>query len=279
MVAFLNRAGSVGKTTIAYNTAVVVGQYGYRVLVIDADLQSDLSYWATYDGDVVPPGDKTIHDVMLGKAPLSAAIVQARTRVGAGDDDDAFEALPGVFVARGHRDMEQADSELAQDAMAVMWLQETLEREITKDDYDLVFVDCPASQGRLTTSVLVAASEVLCAIKPTFKEFRGAVRLTEFVEGVAGRYSRYHATPKVFGYMTNEATKTESQGKFYQRMQELSRETWGADLMLPHIPRVVTVPEAYEAQEPLPIWDPKSAALPPIRELAEILGFPDKSAA
>lgn len=42
-VAFFNHKGGVGKTTLLFNTAVVLGQMGQRVLLLDADAQANLT--------------------------------------------------------------------------------------------------------------------------------------------------------------------------------------------------------------------------------------------
>ena len=43
IVSFFNHKGGVGKTTIVFNAAIALGEIGHKVLLIDADAQSNLT--------------------------------------------------------------------------------------------------------------------------------------------------------------------------------------------------------------------------------------------
>jgi len=269
----MNRAGSVGKTTHKVTMWTLAAQRGYRGLIVDADLQSDASYWFGYDGDHVPDGEATVHDVMLGRAKLSDAIVPARTRVAAGESDDAFEDVPGLFLVRGDKAMKQADGELVQDAKGVFWLQMAFKRGIEEGQFDFIGVDCPASLGRLSVSLLVASTEVMVCMKPTRKELRGARALAQEIAEVRAGYEDFDASPEASLFVMNEAKEHDSQGKFYKGIQDEAREMFG-DRLMPMVKGSVLVPEAYDAQEPLPYWAPQSPLLTTYGQILDRIGFP-----
>ncbi|MFD8079161.1 ParA family protein [Streptomyces sp. NPDC059718] len=269
----MNRAGSVGKTTHMVTMWTLAVQRGYRGLIIDADLQSDASYWFGYDGDQVPDGVATVHDVMLGRAKLADAMVPARTRVAAGDDDDAFEEIPGLFLVRGDKAMAQADGELVQDDQGALWLQKALKRGVEEGEFDFVGLDCPASLGRLSVSLLVAATEVTVCMKPTRKELRGARALAGEIAQVRERWEDWDGTPEASIFIMNEAKEHDSQGKFYKAIQEEAAEMFG-DRIMPMVKGSVLVPEAYDAQEPLPFWAPSSPLLTTYGQILDRIGFP-----
>jgi len=278
VLAGMNRAGSVGKTTFGYNLCVQAARRGYKVLLVDADLQSDASFWSGWDGDAVPKGVATIHDVMLGNAKLADAIVPGRTRIGTGYEDAAFEIIPNLFIVRGHKDMSQADGELVQDPKGVFWLQHALRSGITEGEYDLIYVDCPASLGRLSISLILAATNIVMCMKPTRKELRGAKLLKEMVDETRSGYEYYGAGAVASHIMMNEAKSTESQGKFYMNIQTEAREAYG-DGVLGVLRTSVLVPEAYDAQEPLAIWAPAAPATLAIDAMLDSLGYPVQAAA
>lgn len=275
IVAGMNRAGSVGKTTIGHNAAVIAAKRGYKVLEVDGDLQSDMSYWNGYDGDLVPAGVATVHDVMLGRAKLTDAIVPGRTRIAAGDDDDAFEIIPNLDLVRGAREMSQADSELTLDPRGVFWLQLALKNQIKEGQYDLIWLDCPASLGRLSISLVLAATEVMVATKPTRKEMRGAAALSVAIDEVREAYGDdFGATASASFYVINEAKSHSGQGAVYLEIQEEAEQLFG-DKLLPSIGPSVRVPEAYGAQEPVAIWDPKAPIVKSLGKILDRLGYPD----
>ncbi|GGS84376.1 hypothetical protein GCM10010156_48730 [Planobispora rosea] len=275
----MNRAGSVGKTTFGHAVCAQAAMRGYNVLGIDADLQSDFSYWNGYDGDFVPAGTATVHDVMLGQAKLADAIVPGRTRIGPGDGDEAFEAIPRFSLVRGDNKMSQADGELTSDPKGVFWLQLALKNQIAASEIDLIYIDAPASLGRLSVSLLLAATDVVICMKPTRKELRGAAALAAMIEEIRAEYADdFGATARASYYLMNEAKTQKNQGAFYLEIQREANELFG-DRLLPFIRPNVRIPEAYDAQEPVAIWDPQIPFVGAINETLDRLGYPDKRVA
>ena len=268
----MNRAGSVGKTTLGVTLWVLAAMRGYKGLFIDADLQSDASYWFGYDGDHIDAGTATVHDVMIGKAKLQDAIVPARTRIAPGEGDDSFRIIPGLDLVRGDKAMAQADGELVQDGRGAFWLQMALKHHIQQDQYDFIAIDCPASLGRLSVSLLLAATDVMVCMKPTRKELRGALALAHEITEVRGGYEDFDASAEASLFIMNEAKEHDSQGKFYKGIQEEARAQFG-DRLMPMIKGSVVVPEAYDAQEPLPFWAPTSPLLKTYGQILDTLGF------
>ncbi|WP_329046633.1 ParA family protein [Streptomyces sp. NBC_01422] len=270
----MNRAGSVGKTTVANTVFTEAALRGYRGLVFDADLQTDMSYWSGYDGDDVPRGVQTIHDLMLGNAKLEDVVVPARTRIAPGDSEDSFQAIEGLDLVRGDIKMKQADGELVQDSLGVFWLQNVIKKQIAVGAYDFIVIDAPASYARLSESLLVAATDVITMMKPMRKELRGARALARELESLNVDYADYGARVRPTWYCVNDA-KSESQGRFFSNMHDEAEEVYG-DRLLPGIKNAVVVAEAFDAQEPLPIWAPKSESMKVFRDIADQIGFPEK---
>lgn len=70
VVMVANNAGGVGKTSLAMNIGYELGQAGYRVLLIDADRQANLTTWLGVDPASVREAD-TLHAVVVTEsAPL-----------------------------------------------------------------------------------------------------------------------------------------------------------------------------------------------------------------
>ncbi|MFE4829972.1 ParA family protein [Streptomyces sp. NPDC056672] len=271
----MNRAGSVGKTTFANTVFTEASLRGYRGLMVDADLQSDLSYWYGYDGDFVPAGTPTVHDLMLRRAKLQDVIVPARSRIAPGDSDDSFAIIPGLDLVRGDIKMAQADGELVvQDdkGLAVFWLRDVLKKQVEQYQYDFIVIDAPASYARLSQSLLVAGTDVITMMRPMRKELRGARALAKEVLDLNIAFEDYDTAPQCTWYCINDA-KAESQGKFFINRQVEAQSAYG-DRLLPGIRNAVVVAEAFDAQEPLPIWAPKSESMTVFRDITDRIGFP-----
>ncbi|MFE2723919.1 ParA family protein [Kitasatospora sp. NPDC059327] len=274
-----NRAGSVGKTSIGYNLCVQAARRGYRVLLIDVDLQSDASYWSGWDGDELPDAVKTVHDVMLGRATLAEAIVPARTRVAPdgktdekGNSIEPFEVIENMYIVRGSEKMSQADTELAGSETAVFWLQEVLGTQIDEDEFDVIWIDTPASLARLSISVILAATNLFICTKPGTKEFRGVRAMIRRIDEVRERYNFFKATGVATWVAMNEGKSHESQGKFYMNRQQAGEKEF-AEMLLPILKSATIVPEAYDAQEPVCFWDPRHTATATLDQMLDVMGL------
>ncbi|MCU4750283.1 ParA family protein [Streptomyces sp. G-5] len=276
----INRAGSVGKTTFGNTFASTAALRGYNGLIIDADLQSDMSRWFGYDGDFVPDGVPTVHDLMLGKNRLDEVLVPARTRIAPDTAKRPFEIIPGLDLVRGSAKMSQADGELVQDGRGIFWLQSVLKKQVPEGRYDFILIDAPASFGRLSESLMLAASDLITMMKPMRKELRGALALKRNVEDLNEKYEDFGASAQCTWYCINDAkSDSGSQGQFYANMQEEAQSLFGAQNLLPGIRNTVVLPEAYDAEEPLPFWAPRSESMGTFNTITDQMGFPVRLAA
>lgn len=150
IIAVANQKGGVGKTTLTRELSAACAIRGYSTLVIDCDPQGNLTqswvdssqYTATLSHVLIEPdlGDGTKAEPL----PLSDAIVMSPV--------DGLDLVPA--------DIRLARFEMQPDYLTHR-LKNQLELEEIREEYDLVFLDCPPQLGKLLTAALFAAEHVI----------------------------------------------------------------------------------------------------------------------
>ncbi|HWD11409.1 MAG TPA: AAA family ATPase [Solirubrobacteraceae bacterium] len=155
-IAVLSQKGGTGKTTTVRTLADVLRRCGVSTLAVDLDPQGNLSDYFDVPTDAQP----TIAEVLSGRATASEAI---------------------------HGDIVPANLSLAEAELMLggkMGRELTLKRALadTKDDYDVILIDCPPALGLLTVNALVAADRALITAEAQYFALQGVEQAMEVVE-------------------------------------------------------------------------------------------------
>lgn len=229
VLAFGNRGGSAGKTTSVVSLAGLLGQAGWKVLVVDADPQAD----ATSSLGVNPAKGKTIGEVMLDEISLEDVIVETTS-------------APGVSVVPSWNGL---DGQLAQ--MSTMMGPELRLAGALKDlqhRFDVVLIDAPGSGQTMSIATLLPADAAITVTRPAMKETKGIPKFLRLVEDVARVYGRPDL--KTVAVIPCDVPPKNA-GAIYQRTLELlANQPWSA-IITPPVRHSVRVAEAYAAAQPL----------------------------
>jgi len=161
-----NIKGGVGKTATAVNLGYLAARDGHRVLLWDLDPQGAASYLFRIKPRVKGGGRALIK----GTKSIDSAIK--------GTDFDGLDLLPADFTYRNLDLLLDAAKRPARRLAALL--------APLKDEYDVVFLDCPPSISLLSESVLHAADLLLVPLIPTTLSVRTLDQLTEFIGGFNG---------------------------------------------------------------------------------------------
>jgi len=140
-IAIANQKGGVAKTTTVASLGAALAEQGRKVLLVDLDAQSCLTFSLGLDPESV---ELSIHDVLLGRVGAAMAI-QAT--------EDGVDVLPATIELAG------TEAQLLSRPGREYVLRTAL-AEVSQA-YDAVLLDCSPSLGVLTLNALMAADEVL----------------------------------------------------------------------------------------------------------------------
>lgn len=159
-IAVVNRRGGVGKTATAHALGAGLILKGNKVLFVDLDSQSNLSY----DLGVTKP-DISAMDVLTGEATAEQAILHTQQ----GDLIPASE------------DLATADTAITGTGKEYR-LQEALQP--LKEMYDYIIIDTPPALGTLTVNALTACAGAIIPAQAEIHSLQGIGLLNDAIEAV-----------------------------------------------------------------------------------------------
>ena len=172
IVSFINYKGGVGKTTIAVETAVTLAkQYGFKVLVIDLDPQTNATFYLASEQEW---DDWTANHGSL-KDVLEAAVANQHINV----DEMIMEGRYGlVDLLPSHLDLLPMDMKLAgrfgaESSGSKTIIKGVLAPVIEDKGYDFVVVDCPPNLNLVTQNGLMLSDSYVVVCLPEYLSVRG----------------------------------------------------------------------------------------------------------
>ena len=170
VIAIANQKGGVGKTTTAVNLAASLAATRRRVMLIDLDPQGNATMGCGVEKTRVA---RSACDVLLGECDLSAALISVELPTEHG----------GLTLLPANQDLTAAEVRL----LTLPIGRETKLRQALqprRDDFDLVFIDCPPALNMLTVNALVAADSVLIPMQCEYYALEGLSALLSTIEQI-----------------------------------------------------------------------------------------------
>lgn len=153
-VAIVNRKGGVGKTATAQALGAGLAKKGYKVLFIDLDSQTNLSYALAAE-----PDKPSSINVLTGEADAAQAIQQKE----------------GGDIIAGSDRLARAEALIEDNAGKYYRLREALEG--LKKKYDYCIIDTPAALGMVTMNCIIAANRIIVPVQADLFSVQGAERI------------------------------------------------------------------------------------------------------
>lgn len=233
VIAIVNQKGGVGKTTTAINLCACLGQKGKKVLLIDSDPQGNSSSGLGVDTKTV---ERSTYDCLVNEMAMEDAMVQTDYK--------------NLWICPGNMALAGAELELVDLEKREYQLQRALEN--VREQFDLIFIDCPPSLGLITLNAFAAADSVLIPIQCEYYALEGLSQLTRTVKMVKQGINPNLSIEGVLLTMYDARTNLSVQ------VAEEVQKYFGATVYKTIIPRNVRLSEAPSYGEPIIAFDPKS---------------------
>jgi len=175
--------GGEGKTTTTGAFGAGLSRRGFRVLMLDADPQTNLTHGMGFQ-DI--PG-ATLYEAMRGEVSL-AEITQTR---------NGYGLVPSSLSLSG------AEVELS----TRMGRERLLDGLLSplRDEYDFILIDCPPSIGLMTVNALASSDYVLVPMQTERHSLKGLQEINRIIDLV--RENQINTRIQLAGIMLNKYDK------------------------------------------------------------------------
>jgi chromosome partitioning protein len=242
IIAVANQKGGVGKTTTAVNLTAALHDLGLKVLLCDYDPQANATSGMGVDKKKIR---YSVYDITINNLPAEEAII--KTKYG--------DVLPSAA------DLAGASVELIDTEKREWQLAKALEP--IKDQYDVIFIDCPPSLELLTLNGLCAADGILVPVQCEYYALEG---LSDLMATLRTVKRRLNPNLEIFGVAL---TMFDGRTNFSTQVAQEVRRHFPGKVFAMVIPRNIRLAEAPSHGVPVTVYDKHSRGTKAYRAMAE----------
>ena len=242
IISITNQKGGVGKTTTAVNLTAALHDLGLKTLLCDFDPQANGTSGLGVDKRKVK---HSVYDVIINGVPAKDAIVQTKF----GDVLPSAADLAGAAVELIGVDSREY---ILQKALAEV-----------KDEYDVIFIDCPPSLEMLTLNGLCAADSILVPVQCEYFALEG---LSDLMSTLRMVKRRINPRLEIFAVAL---TMYDGRTNFCAQVAEEVRRHFPGKVFSTVIPRNIRLAEAPSHGIPVTAYDKSSRGAQAYKAMAE----------
>ena len=232
IISVSNNKGGSGKTTLTSNLGYALSTLGKKVLLIDADMQMNL----TRSYDIAP--DK---DINLYKALSEELNLIKNTQY------DNVDIIVSDYM------LSAIDMQLVNKNFKETLVKRLLEDIVSKDIYDYILIDTCPFLGLLNYNVLVASDYVLIPVELSAFGIEGLEPLSNFIKEV----KLYNKSLEILGIVETKVDNRESTTK---ETRELLRDLFSSKIFETNIPVDINIKKSQFQGIPICEFDKNSRA-------------------
>ncbi len=242
IIAVVNQKGGVGKTTTAVNLTAALKSLGVKVLLCDFDPQANATSGIGVDKRKIR---HSVYDVVINEVPATDAILHTPY----GDILPSGSELAGAAVELIDTPHREGQLEKALHSI--------------RNDYDLIFIDCPPSLELLTLNGLCAADGILVPVQCEYFALEG---LSDLMGTLRMVKRRMNPRLEIFGVAL---TMFDGRTNFSAQVAQEVRRHFPGKVFATVIPRNIRLAEAPSHGLPVTEYDRSSRGAVAYRAMAE----------
>ena len=242
IIAVVNQKGGVGKTTTAVNLTACLHDLGLKVLLCDFDPQANATSGLGIEKRKIK---HSTYDVVINETSAVEALVKTKF----GDVLPSSADLAGAAVELIAM---EAPNQRLKNALAPL-----------KDDYDLIFIDCPPSLEMLTLNALAAADGILVPVQCEYYALEG---LSDLMATLRAVKKRINPNLEIFGVAL---TMFDGRTNFSAQVAQEVRRHFPGKVYATVIPRNIRLAEAPSHGVPVTVYDRSSRGSHAYKAMAE----------
>lgn len=206
VIAFANNKGGSGKTTSCANIGYSLSLLGKTVLLIDGDMQMNLSLSFFTEEEVLDfaTGDRNLYHGIKKQEDLTEYIVHTKY--------ENLDLIPSSTL------MSNMEYELFTKWQRELLLKKGLKNIIASDVYDYILIDAPPTLGGWVMNILCAADFVIMPVEASPWGLFGVANMFEFLQDVFGMNDKL----ELLGIAV---TKVDGRKNYYKQTVEALKQT------------------------------------------------------
>ena len=153
VIAFANNKGGSGKSTTCSNVGYGIASLGKRVLLIDGDMQMNLtlSFFSEDDALEIARGQKNLYQALRNEADLTPYIIPTK--------------YTGLDIVPSSTLMSSIEYELFAKWNREGILTRSLEKIIESENYDYILIDSPPTLGGWVMNIMCASDFLIVPLE------------------------------------------------------------------------------------------------------------------
>ena len=249
VICFTNNKGGSGKSTSCANLGYELSAAGKKVLLIDGDMQLNLSLSFFDEEEVLDmaEGEKNLYEAIRARKNLKDYIVPTPY--------ENLEIIPSSLL------MSQVEYDLFTMMQRELILKKCLQTVKDEGNYDYILIDAPPTLGTWVINILCASDYVIVPVEASPWGFFGLANMFGFLNGI-----RDVTDVKIMGVLI---TKVDERKNYYRQTRELLEHYEEIHVFDSFVHVDSAVEWAQDASKPVAVYKKSTRSATEFRKLAE----------